>query len=202
MEEIYKNLFSIQRTSFLLVRQDGNFLLGSKRDISDDFEAIASKGPVTKILLGDRHHGIEMTSRMAEYFNASICCSAQEAKVLKKRGIQVSEVIEHKQHYLAENLQAIPTPGHTQGALSYLWETAGQKILFIGDTIVPIDGEWEVWVTKPNRHIMRSTMVMLEKLQFDFIASNSFAATGEVLIPMTPEVKQHLITSVLEKIAA
>ena len=200
MEEIFQNFYAIRRTSFLLVRDEGNILLGANRDISDDFESIKEKGKLIGLFLGDRHHGTATTTAMVEYFDTSIFCSEEEAKALKKKSIVVDKVLDYRQHHFARDLEIIPTPGHTRGAFSYLWETDGQKILFIGDTIVPVDGEWKIWVTKSNRERMLSTMALLEKLHFDFITSNSFAATGDVLIRMTPETKQNLIATVVQAI--
>ena len=77
-----------------------------------------------------------------------------------------------------------PTPGHASGALSYLWTDGENRVLFIGDTIVPVDNEWRVWVNKSPkaRSAMQETMERLRGLNFNHIVSDSFAATGDKAI--------------------
>lgn len=81
-------------------------------------------GPVIGVFIGDRHHG-KTYSPAAKYFGAPLCCSNEEAKVMKKKGVIVDQDIEFKQHKLYDDIKVIPTPGHTAGALSYLW-TSGE----------------------------------------------------------------------------
>ena len=47
-----------------------------------------------------------------------------------------------RRHALDEDLEVIPTPGHTPGATAYLWDSGEHRFLFTGDTIYLSDGEW------------------------------------------------------------
>lgn len=42
---------------------------------------------------------------------------------------------------IEDDLEVIPTPGHTPGATSYLWEHGDHRFLFTGDSIGIEDGE-------------------------------------------------------------
>jgi glyoxylase-like metal-dependent hydrolase (beta-lactamase superfamily II) len=185
LTEILPSLFVIEPkrkaphtpVTYFLRRPDGNILLATKADIAGAEGAIAKMGGVAHVLLGDRHHALPHTQAFAERLGPGLTCSAIEAKALKSKGVAVAHVLPLQGAKLASDFEVIPTPGHTPGALSYLWTHAGQRRLFIGDTLVPVDDAWRYWVTKPKRASMLETVRALSKIKFDLILSNSFAAT-------------------------
>lgn len=184
IREIYPSLFLLRpeepqaKTPFtyFLKRAEGNVLFATKADISALVADVNRLGGVAQMLLGDRHHASAATAALAKQFGTKLSCSQIEATALHRLGITVEKMFPYQRHDLADDLEAIPTPGHTRGAFSYLWTYQGRKFLFIGDTIVPITGTWEYWVTKPNRAEMLRTVQALGELEFDVILSNSFAA--------------------------
>ena len=151
---------------------------------------IAAAGGVSLILLGDRHHATPKTMDMAQRLGAPIIVSRVEAAALKTRGIKIDTALPYEPRQLAPDLEIIPTPGHTKGAFSYLWTNGGRRFLFIGDTIVPVDGAWKYWVSGPNRPEMRRTIETLAALRFDVILSNSFAATPTGWLDAPPEYRR------------
>ncbi len=209
MKESIPNLFTLQSgdtskpiaPSFLAIRPSGNLIFGNGNGASEYFPAIKKLGTVKGVYIGDRHQG-KIPSAAAKYFKAPLCCSNEEAKVIKKKSVTIDEIVPFNQHKLYDDLEAIPTPGHTAGALSYLWHCGKNKVLFIGDTIVYVDGEWKIWVSKKNAPIMMDTMEMLNGLNFNYIAVGSFAVTGEPLIKLTKKAKNDMIQSVMLSLKA
>lgn len=102
------------------------------------------------------------------------------------KGVTICAIVPFRRTQILPALEAIPTPGHTPGALSYLWTREGRRFLFVGDTIVPVDGEWRYWVSKANQGVMRESMRLLATLDPDVILSNSFAATPTAWIEVSP----------------
>ena len=198
MKEIYPSLFLIlpvrpeskTRLTYLIRRPAGNILFATKADISDAEPDIAAAGGVSLILLGDRHHGAPVTVTMARRLGAPIMASSIEATALKKLGIEIDTPLPYRPCQLAPDLEIIPTPGHTKGAFSYLWTSGERRFLFIGDTIVPVDGSWQYWVSAPNRPEMRRTIEKLAALRFDVILSNSFAATPTGWMDAPPQYRK------------
>lgn len=171
---------------FVAVRKTGNFIFGNGHGLLDEqLAAIAELGPVDAVFVGDRHHG-KVYSPAARYFDAPLCCSQEEAKVMKRKKVVVDKILPFERHQYADDLEVIPTPGHTAGALSYLWQSGTNRVLFIGDTIVPVDGSWKVWVSAKNSETMRTTMTSLSELRFNYLACGSFAAS-EKLVRMTAD---------------
>jgi glyoxylase-like metal-dependent hydrolase (beta-lactamase superfamily II) len=186
--------------SFLAVRSNGgNLLFGSGHGISRHFDDMKKLGPVSGVFVGDRHH-LKSYSPAASYFDAPLSCSKAEAKIAQKKGVIVDQLVEFRRYELYDDLEIIPTPGHTPGALSYLWTSGRHRVLFIGDTIVPVDGEWRAWVNKKHMQEMIYTLGLLADLDFNYIAVGSFAATGEKLIRLTPKSKKALLEAVVNSL--
>ncbi len=209
MKEIYPNLYCVRPTdggllappTFLVVRSEGNIIFGNGIGVSEHFDAMKSLGPVIGVFIGDRHHG-KVYSPAAKYFKAPLRCSKEEAQVIKKKGVTIDQIVDFRRHNLYKDIEVIPTPGHTSGALSYLWTSSKHRVLFIGDTIVPVDGEWKVWVTRKRATIMLETMELLRTLNFNSIALGSFAAAGDLVIKLSANAKLKMIESVIETVRA
>jgi glyoxylase-like metal-dependent hydrolase (beta-lactamase superfamily II) len=200
IREIYPSLFLLRpekptaktQFTYFLKRADGNVLFATKADLSPFVEDLDRLGGVAHMLLGDRHHATPATMALANHFGTVLSCSHIEATALRGRGVTVEKIIPYRRNELADDLEVIPTPGHTRGAFSYLWTNQGRKFLFIGDTIVPISGTWEYWVTKPNRAEMIRTMHMLGEMEFDVILSNSFAAAPVAWVESDPSYRKRV----------
>jgi glyoxylase-like metal-dependent hydrolase (beta-lactamase superfamily II) len=198
LKEIYPSLFLIlppdreskARLTYLIRRKAGNILLATKADMTDAGPDIAAAGGVSLILLGDRHHATPETVTIARRLDATIIVSSIEATALKKLGMEIDTALPYQPCQLGPDLEIIPTPGHTKGAFSYLWTSGERKFLFIGDTIVPVDGSWKYWVSPPRRPEMRRTIEKLAALHFDVILSNSFAATPTGWLETPPKYRK------------
>jgi glyoxylase-like metal-dependent hydrolase (beta-lactamase superfamily II) len=124
-----------------------------------------------------------------------------EAKALKSAGVNVGQALPHARTQFADDLEIIPTPGHTRGAFSYLWTSGKKRFLFIGDTLVPENGTWEVYVTRPNRAEMARTIKLLSTVEFDVILSNSIAAAPEAWLEITPNSRSKIFSDALEALS-
>jgi len=188
------------RLTYFIRRPAGNILLATKADMSDAEPDIAAAGGVSLILLGDRHHATPDTVTMARRLGARIIVSSIEATALKKQGVEIDTALPYQPCQLAPDLDIIPTPGHTKGAFSYLWTSGERRFLFIGDTIVPVDGSWKYWVSPPRRPEMRRTIEKLAALRFDVILSNSFAATPTGWLDAPPNYRKAMFAELMRSL--
>jgi hypothetical protein len=210
MREIFPSLFLLwpedagakTQFTYFLKRPDGNVLFATNADISRYENEVNRLGGVSHMLLGDRHHASPATAAQAKRFGTVLCASRLEAVALRPRGVEVGSIIPYTRHEFAADLEAIPSPGHTRGALSYLWTQQGRRFLFVGDTIVPINGAWNYWVTKPNRAEMLRTVQMLAEIEFDVILSNSFASTPVAWVECDPVYRQTMFASLAARLGA
>lgn len=209
LKEIYPSLFLIlparreakTRLTYFIRRPAGNILFATKADISDAEPEIVAAGGVSLILLGDRHQGAPATVTMARRLGAPIMASSIEATALKKLGVEIDTPLAYRPCQFAPDLEIIPTPGHTKGAFSYLWTNGERKFLFIGDTIVPVDGSWRYWVSAPSRPEMLRTIEKLAALRFDVILSNSFAATPTGWMEASPQYRKAMFAELTQSLS-
>ncbi len=131
---------------------------------------------------------------MARRLGAPIVASRIEAGVLKKLGIEIDTALPYQPCQITPDLEIIPTPGHTNGAFSYLWTSGKRKFLFVGDTIVPVNGSWQYWISPPSRAEMRRTIEKLSALEFDVILSNSFAAAPSGWLEAPPQYRKAMFS--------
>lgn len=204
IQEIFPNLYLVRTVSpgaavpytYLLRRPAGNILLATKADVSGDWDALRGLGQVSHILLGDRHHAGTASAGLSAQLGVPLTATRVEAAAAQKPDLQIANILRDGRYHLADDLEVIPTPGHTKGAVSYLWSNGGTRFLFIGDTLVPIDGRWAFWVTRPNRPLMRRTIDMLSGVAFDVILSNSFACTPDAWFELDAGARTALFQSV------
>jgi glyoxylase-like metal-dependent hydrolase (beta-lactamase superfamily II) len=82
-----------------------------------------------------------------------------------------------KRHHLDDDLEVIPTPGHTSGATAYLWNSGDHRLLFTGDTIYLDDGEWVPAVLESSdRDAYADSLELIRELDFDVLVP--WVATG------------------------
>lgn len=208
MKKLYNSVYLINNdavddgtgSSFLITRRTGNVLFPTKYDISAEMDEIRDKGPVSHLLVGDRHHVGTATVKLARSLKIPLTASEIEAKVLAKKGLKIANALPLTEHTLANNLVALPTPGHTPGAFSYLYTTRTRRYLFIGDTLVPTQGEWKYWVSKPSRQLMSQTLERLLKVEFDVLLCNSFAATDGSVVEVTKRSKNARLRALIKSL--
>ena len=82
-----------------------------------------------------------------------------------------------RRHTLDDDFEVIPTPGHTDGATAYLWDTGEHRLLFTGDTVYLSEGEWVAAVlSSSDRGLYIESLELIRELDFDVLVP--WAATG------------------------
>ena len=73
-------------------------------------------------------------------------------------------------HMIDDDLEAIPTPGHTPGTTSYLWDNGSHRFLFTGDFIWIEHGEWKAVVIDDSaRGEYLDSLALVRELDFDVL---------------------------------
>jgi glyoxylase-like metal-dependent hydrolase (beta-lactamase superfamily II) len=91
-----------------------------------------------------------------------------------------------REHVLDRDFQVLPTPGHTLGSTTYLWDSGEFRFLFTGDTIYLRDGEWVAALGESSdREAYLASLEVIRELDFD------------VLVPWiaTADEPYHAVTS-------
>jgi glyoxylase-like metal-dependent hydrolase (beta-lactamase superfamily II) len=107
-----------------------------------------------------------------------------------------------ERHRLDDDLEVIPTPGHTSGATAYLWDSGEHRCLFAGDTIVIRQGDWGAVLldgVSDRDHYIES-LELIRGLDFDLLVP-SVATAGQPHYAFVDhaEAKRH-IDAILERL--
>jgi glyoxylase-like metal-dependent hydrolase (beta-lactamase superfamily II) len=155
--------------AFLLRRDEGNVLIYSAPSV--DAATFAGAGGIARAYLNHRHEAA---------FGADLpgvplfVHEADGDSVARRRRVGVAF---SRRHMLDDDVEIIPTPGHTPGATAYLWDTGEHRVLFTGDTIYLRDGEWVAAVLdSSDREAYVSSLELIRELDFDVLVP--WAATA------------------------
>jgi glyoxylase-like metal-dependent hydrolase (beta-lactamase superfamily II) len=171
---------SLHIRAFLLRRDAGNVLIYGSPTV--DVGAFAEAGGIARAYLNHRHEaafGHDLPG-VPLFVHA-----ADRDAVARRREVRAAF---SQRHVLDDDLEVIPTPGHTPGATAYLWDSGGQRLLFTGDTIYLQDGEWVAAVLdSSDRDDYANSLELIRDLDYDVLVP--WAATaGEPYYSMTSRV--------------
>src|SRR3954451_15648691 len=149
---------------FFLERDAGNMLVYGAGTPLADVEEIERRGGVVRRYLNHRHETAFGCGRI----NAPLVVHAEERDAVE-RTCDVAAAFS-KRHRPAADLEVIPTPGHTSGATSFLWDSGEHRLLFTGDTVYLRDGEWvAALLGSSDPEAYAESLELLRELDFDVL---------------------------------
>jgi glyoxylase-like metal-dependent hydrolase (beta-lactamase superfamily II) len=184
--------------AFLLEREAGNLLIYSNGELARDAEAFRSLGGVQRQYLNHWHEslfgGLDGSGLEAPLF-VHREDSPQTAKRLHVRGAF------SKRHFLDDDFEVIPTPGHTPGATAYLWDTGEHRLLFTGDTLYLRGSEWVAAVLdSSDRERYVESLELLRGLDFDVLVPWAATAGRAPYTMLDRGEARECIDAVLERV--
>lgn len=136
--------------AYLWRRPAGNVLFYSPATDAD-FDAIDELGGVKAQYLSHLDEAGPNLARINARFGCQLHAPAAELKEIGEHG-RVDVPVEAVRNIDLNDVEALPTPGHSSGSTCYLVTGSdGARYLFTGDTIFPAgDGTWSTFVV-PGR---------------------------------------------------
>ena len=118
------------------------------------------------------------------------------------RSLQIAGTFSERQR-LDDDFEVIPTPGHTPGTTSYLWNNGTHRFLFTGDMLWTRNGEWEVVVLgSSDRAAYLDSLALIRKLDFDVLVPWA-GVEGEPLIDVvTPDQARERLDAIIARVDA
>jgi glyoxylase-like metal-dependent hydrolase (beta-lactamase superfamily II) len=154
----------------------GNILFYSP--VTDaDFDSISELGGVSAQYLSHQDEAGPMLARIAERFGSRLHAPVPELEAIGSHA-HVDVPVDARRHVDENGVEAIPTPGHSDGSTCYLVPgVGGESYLFTGDTMFPTaTGTWASFLV-PGRGgaaELRSSLELLATLAPDIVISSAF----------------------------
>jgi glyoxylase-like metal-dependent hydrolase (beta-lactamase superfamily II) len=175
--------------SFVLQRPTGNLLVYSTRGTGNAEEL----GGIWRQYLNHWHEA----GFVAQAVTAPLFVhAADRAQVAAQAHVRAAF---SRRHMLDDDFEVIPTPGHTPGATAYLWDTGEQRILFTGDTVMLLDGEWVAAVLESSdRGAYLASLAALRELDFDVLVP--WVARGPYFALTDPADRRRRLDAIIERL--
>jgi glyoxylase-like metal-dependent hydrolase (beta-lactamase superfamily II) len=150
--------------AFLLRRDRGNILIYSTTGLGSAAAAIEGLGGISRHYLNHWHESLFAS----EWIDAPLFVHESDRDAVAEPYRVRASFSTH--HVLDDDFDVIPTPGHTAGAASYLWESGNHRLLFTGDTIEFQEGEWVAGLLESSdRDSYIESLELIRELDFDIL---------------------------------
>jgi Metallo-beta-lactamase superfamily len=159
---------SLEIRSFLLRRNSGNLLVYGTGVPADDVRGIGYLGGASRHYLNHHHEAAFVDDRLAHTLGARLFCHEYDSGPVSET-LRVAGTFSER-HIVDEDFEVIPTPGHTEGATAFLWDTGEHRLLFTGDTVYLRDGEWVAAVLpSSDKESYVESLELIRGLDFDVL---------------------------------
>ena len=160
--------------AYLLTKDQGNVLFYSS-GVTRDYDAMESLGGLAWQYLSHRDEAGPPLAEIKRRFGSQLCCHRLEEKAIS-RFVAVDCLFDEREVVL-ENIEVIPTPGHTDGSVCFLVTSEqGGRYLFTGDTIYMNHGTWEVRINRLSwsaRSAIKRSLLLLRDLEPTVVISSA-----------------------------
>lgn len=150
--------------SFVLQLENENIVIYHSSHLKEAQQDIQELGDVTKVLMNHEHESLGGRYQL----DVPYLINAQDANALKG-SITVDGYLNERQ-MIDEDLEVIPTPGHTPGTTMFLWDNGIHRYLFSGDFLCFEGNTWRtVILGSSDRKSSIQSLEMIKELDFDVL---------------------------------
>jgi hypothetical protein len=184
--------------SYLLERPQGNLLVYNSPGLSEAADAIRALGEPARLLVNHGHESMYGQPAL----DAPVWVHTRDRAEIAA-SLDVAGTFEGRQ-MIDDDLEVIPTPGHTPGTTSFLWNNGTHRFLFTGDFIWIEDGQWKAVVLDPElRGEYLESLALVRDLDFDVLVPWGTTEGGPSidLVPDRAEVRAR-IDAIIERVQA
>jgi glyoxylase-like metal-dependent hydrolase (beta-lactamase superfamily II) len=182
--------------AFLLARARGNILIYSTTSLEADVPAIKDLGGIARHYLNHRHEAAFGSDAVSAPLFVH---EAERESVSESAHVRATFT---RRHVLDEDFEVIPTPGHTAGATSFLWDSGGHRALFTGDSVYLDKGEWVAALLEGSSDLdaYLQSLELIRELDFDLLVPWA-ASAGEPYHAVTSRADaQRRIDAIIERL--
>jgi hydroxyacylglutathione hydrolase len=180
------NMPDVVAHAYLLVREKGNILFYNigreaigEPNGSDDLSRIEDLGGVSHQFLGHWHEASPALLRIQHRFGSELGVHRDDAAEVERAGDVAPDLMFNGRETLLDDIEIIPTPGHTAGSVSFRYRSPhGRTYLFTGDAIVPWRTSWTAAPLKESdRAKIHESLALLGTLKPDVVMAAAALGT-------------------------
>ena len=183
--------------SFVLARPTGNVVVYNSPGLTLAASAIEDLGGATRLLVNHAHEGMfgDPGFDLPAYVH-------ERDRVEIARSMRIHGTFDRRQ-FIDDDLEVIPTPGHTAGTTSYLWDSGTHRFLFTGDFIWIEEGEWKAVVLSPSlRAEYLESLRTVRDLDFDVLVPWGTTEDGPCFAETNPADIRERIDAIIARVVA
>ena len=148
--------------AFVLERPQGNLILYNAPGITEAAEEIRGMGVPERLLLNHHHEAMFGAPRL----DVPVWVHAADRPSVD---MDVAGTFSERQ-MIDDDLEIIPTPGHTPGTTMFLWDNGEHRLLFPGDSLWVQGGEWKaVLLGDSDRAAYLHSLALVKGIDFDIL---------------------------------
>lgn len=182
--------------AYFLQREGGNVLFYNT-GLAPEIEALHPLGGVAYQYLSHRDEMGDSLRLIREVYGPKLACHREEEGDCNP--FCQPDILFERRERLLEDIEVIPTPGHSPGSTCFLVASAsGQHYLFTGDTIYCAgDGQWRAGyipgVTElSDVDTLAKSLRLLRELAPDVVLSSAFAGSAGYQAMAPDEWPEHV----------
>lgn len=163
--------------AYLLTRDMGNVLFYNTNR-QTDIEKMLALGGVRYQFLSHRDELGDSILQIRKQFDALLGGHLNEQAEFAE--VCTPDIVFFKRQKLLENVEVIPTPGHTPGSCCFLVHSAHDRTyLFTGDTLYLTDDGWQPGLLSfSDRDALTESLMLLKTLNPDVVFSSAFSGSS------------------------
>lgn len=160
--------------AYLYQRVQGNVLFYNTSQQAD-IAQFAELGGVAYQLLSHRDEVGESLALIRERFQAKLGIHKQDQESLSE--VLKADLVFTDRQALLDDVEIIPTPGHTLGSVCFLVQSlSGKRYLFTGDTLYLSDWGWQPGMLSfSDKTALAESLNLLQTLQPDLVISSAYS---------------------------
>ncbi|WP_208322191.1 MBL fold metallo-hydrolase [Paramicrobacterium fandaimingii] len=166
--------------------------------MNDSANAILDRGEAERMLINHSHESMYGMPDM----DVPIYVHERDS-VEVSRSMHLAGVFTQRQ-MIDNDIEVIPTPGHTPGTTSYLWNNGSRRFLFTGDFMWIEHGEWKAVVLDESlRGAYLESLAIVRDLEFDVLVPWGTTEDGPSFgLARTPTEIRERVDRIIERVQA
>ena len=155
---------NVMLRSYVLERAHGNLIVYNSPGVSESADAIRALGAPARLLVNHSHEAMYGKPDL----DVPIWIHRNDSPEVVQ-SLDVAGMFDGRTR-IDDDLEVIPTPGHTAGTTSFLWDNGTHRFLFTGDFIWIENGEWKaVVLSSALRRAYLESLALVRELDFDVL---------------------------------